>query len=211
MRMDEHLKRYFRLIEGEINQLDLKEQPAELYDPIRYIMQLGGKRMRPLLTLLGYNLYQSDVEAIVKYALAVELFHNFTLMHDDIMDQAPLRRGKATVHEQWNNSIAILSGDVMLVKAYDLLVDLGTEKLPLVLRSFNTCAAKVCEGQQIDMNFETRLHVEEAAYINMITLKTAVLLGFSLELGAILGGASSEDRQLLKTFGENIFTIRKWI
>lgn len=204
MQMDDHLKQYFRIIEDGISNLDVKQQPAELYEPIHYIMQLGGKRMRPLLTLLAYELYKSDVESIVKYALAVEVFHNFTLMHDDIMDQAPIRRGKATVHEKWNNNVAILSGDVMLVKAYALLSDLKGEKLSEVLQSFNVCAAQVCEGQQMDMNFESQEGVEEAAYIAMITLKTAVLLGFSLELGAILGEASLKDRQLLKHFGENI-------
>lgn len=184
--------------------MDIKRQPEELYAPISYIMTLGGKRMRPLLTLLAYNVYKPDVESIVRYALAVEVFHNFTLMHDDIMDQAPLRRGKATVHEKWNNNIAILSGDVMLVKAYDLFADLEGKKLSEVLRAFNDCAAKVCEGQQMDMNFETMEGVEEEAYIHMITLKTAVLLGFSLELGAILGEASDQDRHLLKAFGENM-------
>lgn len=204
MQMDDHLKRYFRIIEDGIKHLDIKQQPAELYEPINYIMQLGGKRMRPLLTLLAYSLYKSDAESIVKYALAVEVFHNFTLMHDDIMDQAPIRRGKATVHEKWNNNVAILSGDVMLVKSYALFADLDERQLPEVLQSFSACAAKVCEGQQMDMNFETMEGVKEAAYIEMITLKTAVLLGFSLELGAILGEASNKDRQLLKAFGENI-------
>ncbi len=202
MQLDGRLGKYFDLIEEGLQSLDIEKQPKELYAPISYIMALGGKRMRPLLTLLAYNAYKPDVETIVQYALAVEVFHNFTLMHDDIMDQAPLRRGKATVHEKWNNNIAILSGDVMLVKAYELFADLEGEKLSHVLRAFNDCAAKVCEGQQMDMNFETIEEVEEEAYINMITLKTAVLLGFSLELGAILGGASDRDRYLLKVFGE---------
>ena len=202
MQLDGRLGKYFDLIEEGLQSLGIKKQPEELYAPISYIMTLGGKRMRPLLTLLAYNVYKPDVETIVQYALAVEVFHNFTLMHDDIMDQAPLRRGKATVHEKWNNNIAILSGDVMLVKAYELFADLEGEKLSQVLRAFNNCAAKVCEGQQMDMNFETMEGVKEEAYINMITLKTAVLLGFSLELGAILGDASDRDRHLLKAFGE---------
>lgn len=202
MQLDGRLGKYFDLIEEGLQSLDIKKQPEELYAPISYIMALGGKRMRPLLTLLAYNVYKPDVETIVRYALAVEVFHNFTLMHDDIMDQAPLRRGKATVHEKWNNNIAILSGDVMLVKAYSLFADLEGDKLSSVLKAFNECAAKVCEGQQMDMNFETMADVEEEAYIDMITLKTAVLLGFALELGAILGGASDRDRYLLKVFGE---------
>lgn len=202
MQLDGRLGKYFDLIEEGITSLDIKRQPEELYAPISYIMSLGGKRMRPLLTLLAYNVYKPDVAAIVRYALAVEVFHNFTLMHDDIMDQAPLRRGKATVHEKWNNNIAILSGDVMLVKAYELFADLEGEQLSPVLRAFSECAAKVCEGQQMDMNFETMMDVKEDAYIEMITLKTAVLLGFALELGAILGGASDRDRYLLKVFGE---------
>lgn len=204
MLTDNDLKGYSRLIENEIAQLDLNKQPGELYDPIEYILQLGGKRLRPILTLLAYNLFKSDYENVVKYAVAVEVFHNFTLMHDDIMDQAPLRRGKPTVHEKWNNNIAILSGDVMLVKAYELFFDLEGPILRQVLKSFSSCAAKVCEGQQIDMNFETVDNVSETDYLEMIRLKTAVLVGFSLELGAILGNATSEDQQLLRLFGENV-------
>ena len=202
--IDGSLAEYFRLIENEVNQLELNKHPKELYDPIDYILQLGGKRLRPILTLLAYNLYQADYPKIAKYALAVEVFHNFTLMHDDIMDQAPLRRGKETVHEKWNNNIAILSGDVMLVKAYELFIDLDPSKLQPVLKSFSECAAKVCEGQQIDMNFETIDRVTEASYLEMIKLKTAVLLGFALELGAILADASKEDQHLLRLFGENV-------
>jgi geranylgeranyl diphosphate synthase type II len=134
----------------------------------------------------------------------VEAFHNFTLMHDDIMDKAPLRRGKPTVHEKWNVNVAILSGDVMLVKVYDMFLQLEPETLKAVLGPFNQCAAEVCEGQQWDMDFETTSRVTEAQYINMIRLKTAVLLGFSLELGAILAGAGAEDRKALREFGTNI-------
>ncbi len=201
---DNDLNVYFRLIEDEISKLELEKQPRELYEPIEYILQLGGKRLRPILTLLTYNLFKANTEDVVKYALAVEVFHNFTLMHDDIMDQAPLRRGKPTVHEKWNNNIAILSGDVMLVKAYELFFDLDAPILSKVLKSFSVCAARVCEGQQIDMNFETRTDVSEAAYLEMIRLKTAVLVGFALELGAILGDASEDDQHLLQLFGENV-------
>ncbi|WP_409013447.1 polyprenyl synthetase family protein [Dyadobacter sp. CY351] len=178
--------------------------PAELYEPIRYIMSLGGKRFRPLLTLLVASIYSDQWDNAVKPAMAVEVFHNFTLMHDDIMDQAPLRRGKPTVHEKWNANTAILSGDVMLIKAYDLLLDIPAEKLRRVLERFNKTAAEVCEGQQLDMNFETRWDVTEEEYLGMIRLKTSVLLGFALELGGIIGGADEESIQLLYSAGENM-------
>jgi geranylgeranyl diphosphate synthase type II len=167
-------------------------------------MALGGKRMRPILTLLAYTLYKDDVKRAVPFAVAVEAFHNFTLMHDDIMDNAPLRRGNVTVHEKWNVNTAILSGDVMLVRVYDMFLQLENDKLKSILKSFNKCAAEVCEGQQWDMEFETWPTVTEAQYINMIKLKTAVLLGFSLEFGATLADASEEDRIALRDFGVNI-------
>jgi len=193
-----------KLIEQEIKKQTFGSQPKSLYEPIRYIMSLGGKRLRPLLAMLSYSLYKNDPEKIVKYAITIEAFHNFTLLHDDIMDKAPLRRGKATVHEKWNVNTAILSGDVMLVKVYDQFLDLDGDVLKEVLRIFNQCAAEVCEGQQWDMEFETKTRVTEAQYIEMIRLKTAVLLGFSLELGALLANANSEERQALKEFGTNI-------
>ena len=157
-----------------------------------------------MLTLLAYQLYKDNPGKIINYAVAVEAFHNFTLMHDDIMDNAPLRRGKPTVHKKWNMSTAILSGDVMLVRVYEMLLDVENEKLKTVYRAFNKCATQVCEGQQLDMEFETQERVSEAQYLNMIRLKTAVLLGFSLELGAILAGASKEDCRLLREVGVNI-------
>lgn len=188
-------------IESVIKNQTFGTTPKSLYDPIRYIMALGGKRMRPLLTVLAYSLYKNDSEKILKYAIAVEAFHNFTLMHDDIMDKAPLRRGKSTVHEKWNVNTAILSGDVMLVKVYDMFLDLDKETLPIALSLFNKCAAEVCEGQQWDMEFETKTKVTEAQYIEMIKLKTAVLLGFSLELGALLANAPETERIALREFG----------
>ncbi len=160
--------------------------------------------MRPLLTCLAYTLYKKDVQRIVPFAVAVEAFHNFTLLHDDIMDNAPLRRGKPTVHEKWNVNTAILSGDVMLVKVYDMLLELPADQLKEALTHFNRTAAEVCEGQQWDMEFETRPRVTEAQYISMIRLKTAVLLGFSLEFGAILARAPLADRKALYDFGVNI-------
>jgi geranylgeranyl diphosphate synthase type II len=192
---------YLSWVEHEIQKQKFGSQPPSLYEPIRYIMGLGGKRVRPLLTLLSYSLYKSNPRIIVPYATAVEVFHNFTLMHDDIMDKAPLRRGKPTVHEEWNVNTAILSGDVMLVKVYDMLLGLDSETLKKVLPLFNDCAAGVCEGQQWDMEFESRDNVTQAQYINMIRLKTAVLLGFSLELGAVLAGAPNADQLLLREAG----------
>jgi geranylgeranyl diphosphate synthase type II len=195
---------YLSLVEKEIKSQKFGKLPVSLYEPIRYIMSLGGKRLRPLLTLSAYSLYKENVKDIIPYAAAVEAFHNFTLMHDDIMDKAPLRRGKQTVHKKWNVNTAILSGDVMLVKVYEMFLSLEGEKLKQVLKAFNACAAEVCEGQQWDMEFETTEKVSEAQYINMIRLKTAVLLGFSLELGAILADASEADRKALREFGVNI-------
>ncbi len=192
------------LLEKEIKTQAFGKQPKSLYEPIRYIMALGGKRLRPLLALLSYSLFKSDPQNIVRFALAVEAFHSFTLLHDDIMDKAPLRRGKPTVHEKWNVNTAILSGDVMLVKVYELFLELQGEKLKETLRIFTKCAAEVCEGQQWDMEFETKEKVTEAQYIQMIRLKTAVLLGFSLEMGALLADASEEDRIHLREFGTYI-------
>ncbi|CAN5905585.1 polyprenyl synthetase family protein [soil metagenome] len=188
-------------INRTLSTLPYGENPPELYDPIRYIMQLGGKRIRPLLTLLSAHLFGDEVDTVVKPALATEVFHNFTLLHDDIMDQAPIRRGKPTVHEKWNANIAILSGDVMLVRAYELFLDVEPAQLPRVLRLFSQCAAQVCEGQQLDMNFETQAKVSIDDYLAMIRLKTAALLGFCLELGAVLGGAGEEDAEHLRQFG----------
>ncbi len=202
--MPSTISRYQGWIEHEIRKQKYGSDPTSLYEPIRYLMGLGGKRLRPMLTLLSYALFQKDVKRIVKYATAVEAFHNFTLMHDDIMDNAPLRRGKPTVHEKWNVSTAILSGDVMLVKVYDMLLSIEADKLKKVFKAFNKCASEVCEGQQWDMEFESLKTVTEAQYINMIKLKTAALLGFSLELGAILAGASEKDCKALREFGTNI-------
>lgn len=191
-------------LEQHITSHSYGKSPRELYEPITYIMSLGGKRIRPLLSLLAYGLYGKNPEEILSQAAAVEVFHNFTLMHDDIMDQAPLRRGKATVHEKWNANIAILSGDVMLVRAYDLLLGTDPKLLPEVIRLFNKTAGEVCEGQQFDMNFEKLETVHEDAYINMIRLKTAVLLGFALQLGAVLAGAEKGDSDKLYEFGVDI-------
>lgn len=191
-------------LQNEIQLIQYGQYPPELYDPIRYIMSLGGKRMRPLLTLMATYLFTDDWQKAVRPALAVEVFHNFTLMHDDIMDQAPLRRGQPTVHEKWNNNIAILSGDVMLVSAYGLLLHVEADKMKPVMTRFNRTAAEVCEGQQLDMNFETRWNVTEAEYIEMIRLKTSVLLGYALELGGLITGADQPTTNHLYEGGMNI-------
>jgi len=190
-----------KIINKEIVKQKFGKQPDSLYEPIRYLMGIGGKRMRPLLTLLAYSLYKKNVSKVLPFSIAVEAFHNFTLMHDDIMDKAPLRRGMATVHKKWNINTAILSGDVMLVKVYDLFLTLPPGKLKMVLKAFNKCAAEVCEGQQWDMEFEEIPVVTEAEYIIMVKLKTAVLLGFALELGAIVADAGEEQQKALRQFG----------
>ncbi|WP_461041533.1 polyprenyl synthetase family protein [Spirosoma harenae] len=191
-------------LQNELQQIQYGERPPELYEPIRYIMNLGGKRMRPLLTLMSTYLFTDDWRKAVRPALGVEVFHNFTLMHDDIMDQAPLRRGHQTVHEKWNGNIAILSGDVMLVNAYQLLLNVEADKLKPVLERFSRTAAEVCEGQQMDMNFEERWDVTESEYIDMIRLKTSVLLGYALELGGLIAGADAETTRHLYEGGMNI-------
>lgn len=191
-------------LQNELQSIQYGQSPAELYDPIRYIMSLGGKRMRPLMTLMATHLFTDDWQKAVRPALAVEVFHNFTLMHDDIMDQAPLRRNQPTVHEKWNGNVAILSGDVMLVNAYQLLLTLDADKLKPALERFSRTAAEVCEGQQMDMNFETRWDVTEGEYIDMIRLKTSVLLGYALELGGLIAGADITTRQHLYEGGMNI-------
>lgn len=191
-------------LQQELQRIQYGQQPPELYTPIQYIMELGGKRMRPLLTLMAAYLFTDDWRKAVRPALAIEVFHNFTLMHDDIMDQAPLRRGQPTVHEKWNANVAILSGDVMLVNAYQLLLNVEADKLKPALERFSRTAAEVCEGQQIDMNFEARWDVTEAEYIDMIRLKTSVLLGYALELGGLIAGADAETTRHLYEGGMNI-------
>ena len=192
------------VIQQAIAESRYPETPKELYEPIDYLMNLGGKRLRPVSVLMACNLFTDDVRKAIKPAMAIEVFHNFTLMHDDIMDNAPLRRGKATVQHKWSNNVAILSGDVMLVEAYKLIMQVDRSILPDVLQIFNDTAVGVCEGQQIDMNFETLNNVTEADYLNMIRLKTAVLLGAALNIGALVGGASQTDASLLYDFGINL-------
>ncbi|MCB0396155.1 MAG: polyprenyl synthetase family protein [Flavobacteriales bacterium] len=175
--------------------------PTGLYEPIRYIMSLGGKRLRPTLVLTACKMSGSDSERALGPAMAIEIFHNFTLMHDDIMDQAPLRRNQPTVHAKWDVNTAILSGDAMFVKAYEKMMDAPEACLKQVLQVFNKTALQVCEGQQLDMDFESRNDVSLDAYMDMITMKTAVLLAASLQIGALCGGASESDARILYDYG----------
>ena len=192
------------IIEKAIPQIEYPKHPANLYEPIRYIMSLGGKRIRPVMVLMATELFTTEVHKALDVALAIETFHNFTLVHDDIMDNAPLRRGRQTVHEKWGNNNAILSGDVMMVESNKHLSKVDINVLKPVLDTFNATAQGVCEGQQLDMEFEQRSDVSIPEYLEMIRLKTAVLLGGAMKLGAIVGGASSADAELLYTFGENL-------
>lgn len=198
------LEVFLKAIQGEIATTKYGESPAELYEPIEYLMSLGGKKMRPLLTVMATNIFSDNWQKAIKPALGIEVFHNFTLMHDDIMDAAPLRRGQPTVHEKWNENIAILSGDVMLVCAYELMTAVDDKIFKHVIKRFNRTAAEVCEGQQWDMNFATRNGVTEEEYINMIRLKTSVLLGFALELGGLIAETDEESTKLLYEIGTNI-------
>ena len=190
-----------QLLEDRIKELHFPASPNDLYDPLRYFMTLGGKRTRPMLTLLGCELFGQPGEKALNAALAIELFHNFTLIHDDIMDQAPLRRGNPTVHAKWNVNVGILSGDVLFVKAFERLADNPSEYLPDLIEVFTRTATEVCEGQQLDMDFESREDVSIPEYIDMIRLKTSVLLGAALEMGAIVGDASPRNKQLIYDFG----------
>lgn len=191
-------------IERALSNKDYGSNPKELYEPIEYLMSLGGKRMRPVFVLVGCDLFEGDTNNALHPALAIELFHNFTLVHDDIMDKAPLRRNQSTVHEKWNDNIAILSGDALLVKAYQELCKYHSPILPQLLDTFNDTAVKVCEGQQLDMNFEKVAKVSIPQYLKMIELKTAVLLACSLKVGALIGGADDKNAQTLYDFGKQI-------
>lgn len=191
-------------VELAINALSLTKKPQELYEPIRYSVAMGGKRIRPVMLLASCNLFNDDVDGAVNAAVGLEVFHNFTLLHDDIMDNAPLRRNKPTVHSKWNNNIAILAGDTMFVKASELVMQCDDSKLREVLETYHKTAIEVCEGQQLDMNFETINNVSIPQYIQMITLKTAVLVAASFKIGAILGGALPEDAENMYHFGKNL-------
>ncbi len=195
---------YQQQIEDALKNKKYGSNPKELYEPISYIMALGGKRLRPVMVMIATDIFDGDTSKALHPALAIELFHNFTLVHDDLMDKAPLRRSQPTVHEKWNNNIAILSGDAMMVRAYQELCLAEPAMLPALLEIFSDTAVKVCEGQQYDMNYETLAKVSIQQYIKMIELKTAVLLGGALKIGAVIGGAREEDAQRLYDFGKHI-------
>lgn len=191
------------ILEKEIRALEFPASVPGLYEPAKYLLSAGGKRFRPCMALLSANIFTDDISACIHPALAIEIFHNFTLVHDDILDNAALRRGRATVHEKWDTNTAILSGDMMLVKAYELLSH-NAKNLSSCIKVFNKTAIEVCEGQRLDMDFEHDNDVTLADYLHMITLKTSVLLGCSAYIGAMAGGASENDAAHLYNFGKNI-------
>ncbi len=198
------LSQIAEIIEAEINNTSYLKDPENLYSPIEYTMEFGGKRIRPILLLISYQLFNDNIERAFSPAKAIEIFHNFTLLHDDIMDKAPLRRGKITVHKKWNNNIAILSGDVMMIHAYQLLTQVESKYLKTILNIFNKAAIEVCEGQQWDMDFESTDDVLLIDYMKMIEFKTAVLLAASLKIGAVLADANDKDQNHLYEFGLNM-------
>ena len=193
-----------RLVNDYLAQLPYEREPQSLYEPIKYVLSMGGKRVRPVLMMLAYNMYKDDPESILPSACALETYHNYTLLHDDLMDNAALRRGHETVHMKWDANTAILSGDSMLVLAYERIAQCPKEKLAGVLSLFTETALEIGEGQQYDMEFENRTDVTEAEYIEMIRLKTSVLLACAVKMGAMLAGASDEDADNLYKFGEQI-------
>lgn len=195
---------YIKQIESELSNFELPKSPENLYDPLRYFFELGGKRLRPALTLMTAENFGGQGKDALHAAMAVELFHNFSLIHDDIMDEAPFRRGKETVHTKWNNHIAILSGDVLFVKAYESLAKCDVKYLPELINLFNKTATEVCEGQQMDMDFETREIVTEQEYIEMIRLKTSVLLGCAIQFGGIVSDLDEKMQKALYNFGQYI-------
>ena len=197
-------KELLQMVNDAIDGLSLEREPRGLYAPIRYVISLGGKRIRPVLMLMAYNLYREDVEPCLMPAIGLETYHNFTLLHDDLMDRAEVRRGKPCVHRKWDDNTAILSGDNMLVLAFQYMMQCDEEKVPTVIRIFAKTAIEIDEGQQYDIDFESRNDVTEAEYIEMIRLKTSVLLACALQIGATLARASEQDTQALYRFGENL-------
>ena len=192
------------IINNTIAKIILSDDPAELFDPIKYTLSTGGKRLRPALVLMSCELFSGKIDKAIMPALGIEMFHNFTLLHDDIMDKSPIRRNKPTIHKKWNENIAILSGDVMSILSYKYITKCNKEILPSVIDLFNQTAIMVCKGQQYDMNFETLQTVTVDEYLNMIELKTSVLIAASIKLGAILGGANQVDINHMYNFGCNL-------
>ena len=193
-----------RIVEEELIKISVPSSPVELYDPIRYMLSLGGKRLRPCLVMMACELFDGDYTEAVPAAVGIEMFHNFTLLHDDVMDKAPLRRSQQTVHKKWNTDIAILSGDTMFVKSCERMMQVNDKILRPVMSLFYRTAIEVCEGQQLDMNYETKESVTIDEYIKMISLKTAALLACSLKTGAFISDADETEANHLYNFGKNI-------
>lgn len=197
------IKNYQEIINSKIEKIRIQGTPNELYDPINYILNLKSKRVRPILSLLSYSLFKEDIDKITEPSIALEFFHNFTLIHDDIMDNADIRRGEDTIHKKWNNNIGILSGDLLMIFAYKMLENVEEKTFKKTFQRYNSIAVKVCEGQQYDMNFEVENEISEDDYLKMITLKTAVLIGFSLELGGLIANKEKLITEQLYIAGEN--------
>lgn len=197
------IKNYQEIINSKIEKIRIQGTPNELYDPINYILNLKSKRVRPILSLLSYSLFKDDIDKITEPSIALEFFHNFTLIHDDIMDNADIRRGEDTIHKKWNNNIGILSGDLLMIFAYKMLENVEEKTFKKTFQRYNNIAIKVCEGQQYDMNFEVENEISEDDYLKMITLKTAVLIGFSLELGGLIANKEKLITDQLYIAGEN--------
>jgi len=193
-----------KMINDYIANMPYTRKPEALYEPIKYVLSMGGKRIRPVLMLLSYNMYKDDPETILSSACAIETYHNYTLLHDDLMDNADMRRGKMTVHKKWDANTAILSGDSMLVLSYQRMAQCDTTKLKQVLNLFTETALEIGDGQQYDMDFETRNDVTEDDYIEMIRLKTSVLLACALKIGALLADAPADDAENLYRYGEQV-------
>ncbi len=196
--------KYIELINKAISEIEYPQYPFGLYEPVKYQLDMGGKRVRPLLTVMACDMFGGDVNEAISPALGLEIFHNFTLLHDDVMDKADIRRGRPTVHKAWNENIAILSGDAMQIIATQMVCEAPSRVHKEVLDLYNKTALEICEGQQYDMEFEARIDVGVEEYINMIRLKTAVLIGCALKMGAIIGGATLKQSEAIYKFGENI-------
>ncbi len=200
--MKNKILKYQEIINQEIDKINFSKKPVNLYEPIKYILSLKSKRVRPTLSILSYKLFKDDLDTILMPSISLELFHNFTLIHDDIMDNADIRRGKKTVHKKWNKNIGILSGDILMIYAYSLLEGLELKIYRKILKRFNEISIMVCEGQQLDMDYERKDLISEGDYIEMIKLKTAVLIGFSLEQGGIVADESKSTTKKLYDIGE---------
>ena len=199
-------EKYQKEIDNKLSKIKLSNNPKELYDPVRYMLKMKSKRVRPILAILAYKLVHPNWKKVIQSCLSLELFHNFTLIHDDIMDKAPIRRGKKTIHEKWNKNIGILSGDLLMILAYDMISDLPQNILSKTMLKFNEISIKVCEGQQLDMNYQTKKNIDEKQYIEMIRLKTATLIGLSLQFGGLLANMNNNNLNTLYKIGE-IFGI----